>query len=342
VLNQAGKMVERSVLSKNKCLTELTHVATLCNDSKIVYDVIRDKYEKIGEPTEAALKVAVEKIGTDCPVFNNSIPYLTAKSLANFTENEKVRRACMVDDKICSLYTRSITMEFSRDRKSMSVVVEREAPVPAAYFTRSATTTSTVKSLFVKGAPEDMLERCSFVRTNSAYDKPVPITKAIKAMILKKVEEWGEGESLRVLAFATVDKPNVPDLPDSKNYAKYESGMVFVGLMAMLDPPRQEVRESIARCYEAGIKVIVITGDNKKTAESVCRSIGVFHDGQDLTGMSYTGREWDAMPDKEKMEVSSRALLFSRTEPTHKSQLVDFLKRQGLVVAMTGDGSIVT
>jgi Ca2+ transporting ATPase len=126
--------------------------------------------------------------------------------------------------------------------------------------------------------------------------------------------------------------------PDSKNYIKYESGMVFVGLMAMLDPPRPEVRESIARCYEAGIKVIVITGDNKKTAESVCRSIGVFKDGQDLKEMSYTGREWDAMSDKEKMEVSSRALLFSRTEPTHKSQLVDFLKRQGLVVAMTGDG----
>jgi len=114
--------------------------------------------------------------------------------------------------------------------------------------------------------------------------------------------------------------------------------MTLVGIVAMLDPPRPEVAEAIRQCYDAGIRVVVITGDNKQTAESICRSIGVFHPTEDLTGKSYTGREFDEMSPEEQLHVATTAHLFSRTEPGHKSMLVDLLQSSGAIVAMTGDG----
>jgi Ca2+ transporting ATPase len=113
--------------------------------------------------------------------------------------------------------------------------------------------------------------------------------------------------------------------------------MTFVGVIGMLDPPRPEVADSIARCKEAGIRVIVITGDNKNTAESICRSIGVFppaESGEDVSKRSYTGREFDAMSPEQKKQAIRTADLFSRTEPSHKMDLVDLLKNEGWVVAM--------
>merc|ERR1711871_1417411 len=104
----------------------------------------------------------------------------------------------------------------------------------------------------------------------------------------------------------------------------------------MLDPPRQEVKGCIAECNGAGIRVIVITGDNKDTAVAICRRIGVFGDDEDPTGMAYTGAEFAALPVAEQREAVKRSRLFARVEPKHKSQIVAHLQEQGNVVAMTG------
>jgi P-type Ca2+ transporter type 2A len=160
---------------------------------------VHEAFQKVGEPTEAAMKVACEKIGTEDMAFNKTIPYVTKAEIAVMTSTEKVVRASQVDDRISSLYTRLATLEFNRDRKSMAVIVERKGN--SGYFTRKASEAR--KILYVKGAPEDILERCTFVRTNSAYDKPTSMTAALKEVIMQKVSLWGEGESLRVLALAT-------------------------------------------------------------------------------------------------------------------------------------------
>ncbi|RUP49158.1 SERCA-type calcium-translocating P-type ATPase [Jimgerdemannia flammicorona] len=313
-----GKVVE-GLPTNNAVINELALICSVCNDSRISYDEANDTYTNVGEPTEAALKVLVEKLGSDDAVVNAKLASLTKKQRAT---------ACNVHYE--SRVTRIATLEFSRDRKSMSVLITKSA-------------TASRGSLLVKGAPESILDRCTHVRLSSSPDgASVPLTTEIRHRLNEKILEYGHGLSLRCLGLAVVEDAPARvdgwDLRESKNFVNYERNMIFVGVVAMMDPPRPEVKASIEKCRTAGIRVIVITGDNKNTAEAICRKIGVFGKHEDLTGKSYTGREFDELSPDEKEEVVNTACLFSRTEPTHKSELVELLRKSGHVVAMTGDG----
>ncbi|RCH88176.1 hypothetical protein CU098_003426, partial [Rhizopus stolonifer] len=295
--------------TKDSVLHDIALVCSLCNDARIVYDDSNDTYACIGEPTEAALQVLVEKLGTADHQFNHQLKTLS-----------KANRSTACNDYYGQQAKRNATLEFTRDRKSMSVIVNDH-------------------TLLVKGAPESILDRCSFVRL-SENATPVPMTAAIREKLNNKILEYGQGMSLRCIGLAKVENINVSqfNLRDQTKFAQYETNMTFVGLVGMMDPPRPEVADSIAQCKTAGIRVIVITGDNKNTAESICRQIGVFDADEDLTGKSYTGREFDDLSPQQKMEAIKRASLFARTEPAHKQELVDLLKESGEIVAMTGDG----
>ncbi|KAJ1654916.1 hypothetical protein IWQ61_005237 [Dispira simplex] len=309
-----------SLPGQSRAVHELAQVCALCNDAQITYDSAAQAYHNLGEPTEAALKVLVEKLGTHDAAFNHR--------LVDYTPSERVN-AC--NRFVESQAERLATLEFSRDRKSMSVLVRRSTLEKADNV-----------SLLVKGAPEAVLERCTSVMlsgTNSVVD----LTPEVRAAVLRQIDTYGQQWSLRCLGMAIVD--DVPEeqwfgwnLQDATQFSHYEQKMTFVGLVGMLDPPRPEVQDSIVKCKTAGIRVIVITGDNKNTAEAICRQIGVFGADEDLTDKSYTGRELDQMSPREKLDVMGRASLFSRTEPTHKCELVDLLQTLGHVVAMTGDG----
>jgi len=302
----------------NAVLKELSNIAALCNEAKIVYNADHDSFANVGEPTEAALTVLVEKLGYDNDDVNRNLTRNTLK-----TVDEKIESCSYVNNYINSQYEKLITLEFSRDRKSMSVLA------------KSKSTGS--NDLLVKGAPEQILERCNSVYTEQ--NGVVNLTPNIRSLIISKVNSWAD-DGLRVLAFAIVRNSNLdPNARiDPKEFSKYESGMTFIGLTGMMDPPRKEVLDSITKCKEAGIRVIVITGDNKKTAESICKQIGIFESNDNISKKSFTGREFDEMNEKEKKKAVLTANLFSRVEPLHKQQLVDLLKSQGFIVAMTGDG----
>jgi Ca2+ transporting ATPase len=267
----------------------------------------KDTYANVGEPTEAALKVLAEKL--PCP--NGEL----AKSLNTLPP---AARANAVNDLYESTTQRLLTFEFSRDRKMMSVLARVQDQ----------------GMLLVKGAPESVVERCASVMV---HGRTVPLSPEARSAILQSTVKYGtHGLRTLALAYAPVADPNAAHFraQSTAEYARFERDLVFVGLVGMFDPPRPEVRDAVANCKAAGIRVIVVTGDNKGTAETICRQIGVFGEDEDTEGKSYTGREFEDLTHEEKVAAVQRASLFSRTEPSHKSQLVDLLQGLGLVVAM--------
>lgn len=296
---------------RTRPIERLMEISAICNDARIAYNDETRIYSNLGEPTEAALKVLVEKAGTNDDAFNRTLSTMHPSARVNAVNSYYEQRI-----------PRLLTFEFSRDRKSMSVLAKHEK--------------HTV--LLVKGAPETVIDRCTTVLTPEGTRE---LTPDVREHLARAQLEYGKN-GLRTLAFAFVDEADANvahyKTESAAEYANFEQNMTFVGLVGMLDPPRPEVKDAIAKCKAAGIRTIVITGDNKNTAETICREIGIFGMNEDLTGKSYTGRELDELSPGQKVLAVQRASLFSRTEPNHKSQLVDLLQGQGLVVAMTGDG----
>jgi len=159
---------------------------------------------------------------------------------------------------------------------------------------------------------------------------------------MERAIAYGTGrDTLRCLALATADSPMSPadmDLEDSTKFVKYEVNLTFVGVVGMLDPPRMEVKPMIERCKQAGIRVIMITGDNKDTAEAICRRIGIFGEDESTEGIAFSGREFDALSPSEQRNAVANARMFARVEPFHKSKIVEYLQSMKEVTAMTGDG----
>ena len=310
-------------------LTTLAAVCALCNESRIEYRADKGAYVCVGEPTEGALKVLVEKLGAPTDAENSSI------SAAR--QRDRVAAAEGTCDVYCARERKVALLEFDRSRKSMSVLVK-----PATGPNR----------LLVKGASECVLERCTHAIL--ADGTRLALTKAAKDALLRTASEMADG-ALRVLSFAVKEGAALGDLAaytgeghpahaqlqNPENYEGIESGLTFVGMVGLRDPPRPEVRDAMEQCSMAGIRVIVITGDNKLTAEAICREIGVFDEGEDLTGKSMTGREFAALSTDRQVEMlcSGRGgRVFSRAEPRHKQDIVRLLKDRGEIVAMTGDG----
>lgn len=292
---------------------QIAEISALCNDAQLALDAKTGVYSSVGEPTEGALRVLVEKIGTPEPAKkaqngNSALADPLSKSSSWYE-----RRA-----------PRLATYEFSRDRKSMSVLVGDK----------------TSQRLLVKGAPEAIIDRCTHA-VLGANGKKVKLTKKLSELLLKEVVDYGN-RGLRVIALASAEdvesNPLLKKAKTTEDYLKLEQNLTLVGLVGMLDPPRPEVAGSIKKCKDAGIRVIVITGDNRNTAETICRQIGVFGPHEDLTGKSYSGHEFENLSESEQLEAVNRASLFSRVEPTHKLKLVELLQASGEVVAMTGDG----
>jgi len=294
-------------------LEEMATVSIMCNDSAIDFNDTKNAFEKVGEATETALIVLAEKIN----------PYAVTKSGGRLEAAKAVRKD--MEGK----WKKEFTLEFSRDRKSMSTYCTPKKP----------TRLGNGAKIFVKGAPEGVLDRCTYVRIGT---EKVPMTPAMKQTILETAVAYGTGrDTLRCLALATADTPISPkdmDLENSTKFVNYETNLTFCGVVGMLDPPRLEVKPSIALCREAGIRVIMITGDNKSTAEAICKRIGIFEEDECTDGMAYSGREFDEMSPSEQRTAVANSRMFARVEPFHKSKIVEYLQSMGEISAMTGDG----
>jgi len=182
-----------------------------------------------------------------------------------------------------------------------------------------------------KGAPEVLLPLCSRVAGPDGEERP--LTDEDRAAFDRMVTRWAE-EGLRLLAVAErdVDESELPDL--TRELA--ERDLTLLGVAAMIDPPRPEVADAVARCHSAGIRLIVVTGDHGLTAQGIAESVGIGHAGLRIV----TGAELEHMPeaDLDELLAAGEELIFARSSPEDKMRIADALQDQGHVVAMTGDG----
>ncbi|RDY23922.1 cation-translocating P-type ATPase [Romboutsia maritimum] len=207
-------------------------------------------------------------------------------------------------------YKRLSELPFDSDRKLMSTVNNIDDKV----------------IMLTKGAPDVVFSRCKYALNDGEL---VPITEEI-INEYKKVNEEFSNKALRVLAFATKDIEDENFSPAIED----EKDLTLVGLMAMIDPPREEVYEAVKSAKNSGIKTVMITGDHKTTAKAIAKDIGIMVDGD----LALTGQELDNLSDEELDKKLEKISVYARVSPENKIRIVKAWQKKGKVCAMTGDG----
>lgn len=178
---------------------------------------------------------------------------------------------------------------------------------------------------FTKGAADEILPLCSQIMINNNVR---PITEHDQKQIMQLTKSMS-ADALRVLGFATKVVKNIPDAGTD-----LENNLTFIGVSGMIDPPREEVAESVQTCRDAGIRTIMITGDHKITALAIAKKLNIYQNGD----LAISGSELDQMSDQQLDEAVKRATVFARVSPADKLRIIQSLKRNGEVTTMTGDG----
>jgi Ca2+-transporting ATPase len=204
-------------------------------------------------------------------------------------------------------------LSFDSERKRMSAIYDDPS--------------KKAREVYVKGAPDLLLEKCDRILVGGKVRKMTP---ADRKAILAKNHEFAVS-ALRVLGFAY---KTVESSKSKYDIASVEKNLVFVGLVGMIDPPREEVKDAILNCRKAGIRVMVITGDHADTARAVAEKIGLYQEGD----VVLTGAEMDKLSDEDLADKIERIRIIARALPIQKLRIVDALQKKGHIVAMTGDG----
>jgi len=200
---------------------------------------------------------------------------------------------------------------FDSDRKKMTIIRKKDSGYIA----------------WVKGAPDILLGNCSSIDTGAGAE---PLSETQRHAVIQANGELAD-QAMRVLgvAYRLFDT-----YPASTAAAEIETNLVFSGLVAMIDPPRPEVKLAIAQCKSAGIRSVMITGDHKNTAVAIARQLGFFHNHS----LAFTGEELDKLSDAELAENIERTSVYARVSPEHKLRIVKAWREKNQIVAMTGDG----
>jgi potassium/sodium efflux P-type ATPase len=285
-------------------LRRLLLAASLCNNSRLLTPDDEHPYWRVlGDPTEAALKVAALKFGLD-------------------------------PDQSQASYPRLFELSFDSRRKRMSTVHPSGSLHPSRVSGSGTVPGQSGRMVCVKGAPREILALSSTIWWEG---RELPLDDALKEQVLA-VNDGYAGNGLRVLALAERVLEGSESFPagiTSWEPESIEKDLTFLGLAAMMDPPRPEVSEAVEKCHKAGIRVIMITGDYGLTAESIARRIGIIRGEKPAI---LTGADLDSMRDDELAEVMEKEVIFARVAPEHKLRVVQVLKDRGDIVAVTGDG----
>ena len=245
-------------------------------------------------------------------ILTNDSSIVDGKGIGDPTEFALVemgRKATVDEILLRELMPRLEEIPFDSDRKLMSTKYELHD----------------VPTVLTKGALDVLLDRTANIRLEDGIRE---ITQVDKDAILQKNLEFSQ-EGLRVLAFGYKEVPE-----DYTLSLDNENGFTFLGLISMMDPPREESKAAVADAKRAGIKPVMITGDHKITATAIAKQIGIFEEGD----IAMTGRELDAMTEEELDKDITSISVYARVSPENKIRIVDAWQRRGFITAMTGDG----
>ncbi len=181
--------------------------------------------------------------------------------------------------------------------------------------------------VMVKGAPDVLLSRCTHILAGTVTPLTASLARDAEAANASMAEQ-----ALRVLACGYKDIEALPS--GTPTSGELETGLTFVGLVGMIDPPRLEVKDAVEQCYAAGIRPVMITGDHKLTAVAIAKELDIFRDGD----LAITGEDLDFMPQELLEQDVDKFAVYARVSPEHKMRIVKAWQKKGMVVAMTGDG----
>lgn len=307
---------ENAVIKDLKAVESLGCVSVICSDktgtltqNKMTVQKIFICGESIREE-ELDIKYPSHRRLIYDMVLNNDSSIVDGKGIGDPTEYaliESSRNIGIDDEVIRDTLDREEEVPFDSDRKMMSTKY----------------TLHGVPHVLTKGALDSILDRCVKI---AEKDSVRPITDEDKKIILEQNNKYSN-QGLRVLTFAY--KETDEELTEETEY-----GYTFLGLVSMIDPPREESKQAVADAIRAGIKTIMITGDHKITASAIARQIGIMHEGD----LAVTGMELDAMKDDELDEKLERISVYARVSPENKIRIVEAWQKKGNIVSMTGDG----
>ncbi len=342
----------KAIIRKMSAVETIGNVSVICTDKtgtitknemtvkKIyvynkIFDVTEIGYEPRGEIKYKGKKTNLEKEPDLEMLFKASIlcnnSYLENikgiwKIIGDPTEGSLIvaaLKANLKKEEIEKKYPRIEEIIFTSERKMMTTIHEYNGK----------------KIAFVKGAPEIILNKSKFIRKNG---KVVKLDEKTKEKIIK-INKSFASDAYRVLAIAYKDK-----IKSIKS--NVEKDLIFIGLVGIMDPPRKEVKNAVKSCKKAGIKIVMITGDNEETAKSVAKMIGLYEKKPELNNIKnkklkkmikdgiLLGEDLEKLEDKEFDSIVDEILIYARIKPEQKLRIVEALKRKGHIVAMTGDG----
>ena len=283
-------------------ITMLLTAAALCNNSRLNPPTPeRPRWTTLGDQTEVSLRVAALKGGVK-------------------------------ESELAAVYPRIHELPFDARRKRMSTIHRlpsgKITPSPVESAAQHQAATQFQEVAFVKGAPREVLQLCRRVQIAGQL---VDLDDRLRNQVLEANDEYAR-HALRVLALARRELP-----PRSGSYTVegVETDLTFLGLMAMQDPPRPEVSQAVQTCLQAGIRMVMVTGDYGLTAESLARRVGMLTTPNPII---LTGAEVEGMDDAALQAALEHETIFARMAPEQKLRLVAALQARGEVVAVTGDG----
>lgn len=314
---------ENAIVKELKAVESLGCVSVICSDK--TGTLTQNKMTATGvyidgmaiEPQDLDINKSIHRYFLYTAILNNDSSIGEDKEIGDPTEtclltmarNAGLNAKGISEEDIRSMMPRLEEIPFDSDRKLMST----------KYMVHG------VPTVFTKGAVDVLGSRFTHILTSDGVRE---ITGEDLDNILEQNKIYSEN-GLRVLAFAYKECDE-----DTHLSLEYENDYTFIGLVAMIDPPRPESIQAVADAISAGIKPIMITGDHKVTATAIAKQIGIFTDGD----MAVTGQEIDKMTDEELNEVLERISVYARVSPENKIRIVNLWQERGKIVAMTGDG----